>query len=57
MARTYKAEIKEVNGKKVLVVHVDSEEVVNSDGSKSVIIHGPSLSLVNKTMKDMKEVK
>jgi len=57
MARTYKAEIKEVNGKKVLVVHVDSEEVVNPDGSKSVIIHAPSLSLVNKTMKDMKEVK
>jgi uncharacterized protein (DUF1330 family) len=46
--RKFKAKIKEIDGKKVLVIEPQSEEIINPDGTKSVIIHAPKLSTIQK---------
>jgi len=40
-----------------LVIKVKAEEVTNEDGSKSVVIKAPSLSLINKAQLDHKQKK
>ena len=45
----FKAEVIEKDGVKHLKIHVRTETVTHPDGTKSVIIHAPSLDLINKT--------
>lgn len=40
-----------VNGKTIPIVKVKTETVVHPDGRKDVIIHAPTLSLINKKLK------
>lgn len=51
MENRYKMRI--VDGKPV--VECRSEEVVGPNGEKSVVIHAPSLGLVNRFMSEMKQ--
>ena len=44
----FKARYEEVNGRKVLVVSAKAETIVRPDGSQDVIMHVPTLDLVNK---------
>lgn len=46
MGEEFKAEIREIDGKKQLFIKPRVEEIIGPDGSKSVIIHAPSLSMV-----------
>ena len=46
--RKYRAKIKEVGGKKILVIETQSEEIIDANGNKSVIIHAPKLDTINK---------
>lgn len=48
----FKARYEVVNGKKILVVECKSEQVVREDGTKDVVIHAPSLAIVNKFMNE-----
>jgi len=52
--RKFKAKIKEIDGKKVLVIEPQSEEIINPDGTKSVIIHAPKLSTIQKMCNSLK---
>ena len=42
----YKAEVKEIDGKKVLVIHPITIETINPDGTKSIIVKVPALHLI-----------
>jgi hypothetical protein len=48
----FKAEYKMINGKKTLVIYPTVEEIIREDGSKDVVVHAPSLSLINKFNKE-----
>ena len=50
MEQEFKANIVEKDGKRYLNIQSNSEEIVYPDGRKDIIIHAPSLSLVNKFM-------
>lgn len=52
---SFKAKVKTVNGKKIIVFEPISEEITHPDGRKDVIIHAPSLSLINKFMEENKD--
>ena len=43
--------MKVVNGKTIPVIKAKAETITREDGSKSVIIHVPTLSLINKSIK------
>ncbi len=40
--------MKIVNGKEIPVIKAKTETIIREDGSRSVIIHAPSLNLINK---------
>lgn len=44
----FEVSFKTINGKKVPIVKVRVEEKINPDGTKDVVIHAPSLDLLNK---------
>lgn len=45
--KKFKAEYKTINGKKILFITPEIEEVVKEDGTKNVVIHVPALSTTN----------
>ena len=45
---TYQARKIMKDGKEVLVIEAKTEEIINEDGSKSVVIKVPALKLFNK---------
>lgn len=51
---TFQTEYKIIDGKKTLVIKPQIETKINEDGSKDVIIHAPSLSLINTTIRQEK---
>lgn len=51
----FEAEIREINGKKILIIKSNVEEITYPDGRKDVIVHAPSLSLINKFMEENKD--
>jgi hypothetical protein len=48
--REFKVEIVEIDGKKHVKVHAQSEIIKHPDGRQDVIIHAPSLSLLSKQL-------
>lgn len=53
--KEFTAEYKIINGKKTLVVNCWTEEICNGDGSKSVIVHAPTLEIIQKFKKEHAE--